>query len=89
MSPAPALRALPALNANYTPPRPWTCITSEAHTCSGDVVGAVGAYPVCPAGATAEIAAQVVERARLAAWLETPEAIAEARREREWEGRVS
>jgi hypothetical protein len=69
----PGLRALPGLNHNYDPPRPWTCATHEKHDCDGRAIGALGAVPVCAAGATAEAAARDADQARIAAWLATPE----------------
>lgn len=87
------LRSLPELNTNYDPPQPWRCIPPAEHVCSGPVVGAVGAYPVCQAGAVAEQVRRDEENARLAAWMAQPEVRtmldAEAARERYWEGRVS
>lgn len=67
------LRPLSPLNTNYDPPRPWTCQTPAGHDCAGPVVGAVGAYPVCQAGAGAEITRRHAEDARLAALWEDPE----------------
>jgi hypothetical protein len=85
----PYVRPLPARNENYAPPRPWRCVTHEAHGCAGDVVGAVGAIPVCEAGAAAEIAAQRADRARIEALLDTPEMRAEIAAEMAWEARHS
>jgi hypothetical protein len=66
------VRPLPALNDNYLVPRPWDCITHETHDCGGPVVGAVGAIPVCAAGAVAELAMRAREDARRAALLADP-----------------
>jgi hypothetical protein len=86
-----AVRALPALNANYDPPRPWRCLTHQAHECDGTVIGALGALPVCAAGAVVELAAQATDRARADAWADSPEGrrvlAAEARTERWIESR--
>lgn len=78
-----------ALNTNYTPARPWTCQTFAPHTCTGEVIGFVGAYPVCAAGAPAEIEARRVDAERIEAFENTPEARAAAAAEHAWESRVS
>lgn len=83
------LRALPAYNTNYNPPRPWVCMTREAHGCDATVVGALGALPVCRAGAVAEQVAARADAARIAALMDTPAMRAEAARERRWEQQVS
>lgn len=67
------LRALSPMNTNYDPPRPWQCLTPADHTCTGKVVGAVGSYPVCEPGAAAEIADRIADRARVQAWMDSPE----------------
>lgn len=67
------LRPLTPLNTNYNPPRPWACITHESHDCTGTVIGALGAIPVCASGAVAQQAARDADRARRDALLATPE----------------
>ena len=47
---------------------PWTCATLVAHECTGPVVGAIGAYPVCANGVEAERASRVADRARMEKW---------------------
>lgn len=47
---------------------PWRCATHEPHTCTEAASVVVGAYPCCDAGATAEIATQVADRARRDRW---------------------
>ena len=85
------LRALPAMNENYQPPRPWACITLHAHECDGHVVGAIGVTPVCQAGATVEVAARVADRERIARYIveHADEIAAEARWEQAMERRYS
>lgn len=68
-----AVRPLPALNSNYDPPQPWICVSHTPHDCAGPVIGALGATPVCAAGAVAEEAAREADRARVAAWAASPE----------------
>ena len=67
------LTELPPLNASYDPPRPWRCITQEPHDCDGQVIGSLGAIPVCAAGAVVEEAARIRDRARQDAWAASPE----------------
>jgi len=94
MDRTPTLRPLAdrPLNDNYTPARPWLCATDETHTCTGTVVGFVGACPVCQTGVDAEIAAQTADQVRRAALLLDPEFMRmvreEAAMERRMEGRA-
>jgi hypothetical protein len=67
-----ALRHLPGLNDNYSPAKPWVCVTHTEHTCSGTVIGAIGAIPVCADGARTEVAARVADRERIAILMDTP-----------------
>jgi hypothetical protein len=89
--PAARLEPISPLNTNYDPPRPWTCMTHAAHECTGTIVGKVGAYPVCQAGAAAELAARAADTERIQALLADPEMQArlaeEARIERMIESR--
>jgi hypothetical protein len=78
------VRPLPPLNENYSPPQPWRCATRAEHDCTGSVIGAVGAYPVCANGAEAEIEARLAEEARRAELLADPE----IQRQIAWEQRV-
>ena len=54
----------------------WTCQTPAKHDCLKAVVGAVGAYPVCLTGGSAEIARRVEERAKLESTTAEPGALA-------------
>jgi hypothetical protein len=83
------LRALPALNTNYDPPRPWRCCVDEPHECDGVVVGALGATPTCAAGEPAWREAARRRDERLRAWAESPEGRREAAWEMACERRVS
>jgi len=76
-----ALRPLPLLNDNYTPPRPWTCQTPAEHNCHGEIVGAIGAYPVCRNGMAAERDRLEAEQARQNALLADPAFRAQIERE--------
>lgn len=67
-----SLRPLPDLNDNYTPARPWVCVTRQSHHCTGPVVGAIGAIPVCANGAVPEEQAVEADRARRTALLAHP-----------------
>jgi len=58
--------ALPALNGSFNPPRPWRCCTTAAHECTGQVVGSMGALPVCAPAAEAEHTARDEGARRLA-----------------------
>lgn len=62
------VRPLSPLNENYDPPQPWRCITLQPHSCSGEVVGAVGSIPVCASGVDAEQSYRRVEARRQAIW---------------------
>lgn len=66
------VRQLSALNPNYDPPRPWRCATQATHDCDGEVVGAVGAYPVCCRGAEAEQLARAEQAERMNRLLADP-----------------
>jgi hypothetical protein len=70
---------------------PWICVTHETHTCSGPVIGAVGAVPVCEAGATAETRARrrADLRWRRYARAHAGELAAEAAAERRFESGIS
>lgn len=63
------LHPLPPLNDNYAPPQPWRCVTHAAHECTGDVVGALGAVPVCEPGRVAEIAVHTADRLLIMEWM--------------------
>lgn len=91
MNPTDALRPLSALNENYQPPQPWRCVTLYEHECTGHVVGAVGAIPVCEAGQVVEVAARVADRERMARWMaDNADLVArEARWEQSMEARYS
>lgn len=73
--------------------KPWKCVTPAEHVCTGHVVGAIGAYPVCANGVHAERAARHEADARLERLLADPSFRAqlerEARQEQEWERRHS
>jgi hypothetical protein len=88
-----SVRDIPAVNWVDGVPLPWTCQTDAPHECSGPVIGAVGAYPVCQAGAAAEIAVRDARDAETRAWMESPEGrrviARESAAERRWERRVS
>lgn len=62
---------LPEINPNTG--APWRCVTPANHECDGVIVGALGAYPVCAAGAVAEQAARDAHDARMVAWRRSPE----------------
>lgn len=57
--------------------------------CTDDATQVVNSQPMCDAHAAQEIAETERDRARVAAWMSTPEALAAAVAERELEGRVS
>lgn len=82
------VRELPTLNTNYDPPQPWRCATRAAHDCDDDVVGAVGAYPVCCRGAEAEQLARAEQAERMRRLLADPEFQATLAREAEVEMRI-
>ena len=67
------VKPLPELNANYDPPRLWRCATHTLHDCDQQVVGKVGAYPVCRQGAEAEQGARAEDAGRIARLLADPE----------------
>lgn len=71
------------------PPGNWKCATFAPHECDGQLVGVLGACPVCEAGAAAEAAARDADRARIKALCDTPEFRRAAAAEHAWESRVS
>jgi hypothetical protein len=82
-----ALRTLEPTHEVHGVQVPWHCATHEDHDCTGTVIGAVGAYPVCSTGYTAQVAANVEDRERIARLLETPamqRAIREEMRVERW-----
>ena len=76
------------MNTNYDPPQPWRCATYAAHVCDGQVIGALGAYPVCAAGAAAEQVARDADQVRISAWMNSPEGRREIAREQATEHRI-
>jgi hypothetical protein len=84
-----AIRDLPALNDNFTPALPWTCQAHGSHVCSGQVIGAIGATPVCRHGALVEQQARAEHRKMVAEFSRTPAARRAAAHERRVEARWS
>lgn len=88
MTPTQKIQPISDMNTNYDPPRPWTCQTLEPHACDGVIVGKVTPYPVCAAGAAAEIAARIKDHERVTAWANSPEGRRAIRAEAAMERRI-